>query len=316
MMKKGMKKGKWLLFGVLLFLAAAMGGGQVPGQAQAAEEWPVPTGADENLGDMVWTHLRTDVPEVQASGNYYMRLKAAQYTQGATGKEYTHAYFHIYPTPEGGLSAGLLATRNEVRWFVFAQGSDESQAQIECLRGTTAWEGGLTNQGDDEPEYISRFKGCLGNNLDIVGLNTWHGVRMVRANDGHWDISIEDKNRKPYLVARWQIPGEPSPQAIRGAQTNFMDAASEANLVGAFWQEIPYFKGADGKMRRWPGSDTSRSFAYGEDLNKAYVEAACPGKYILKDQVNALTGFPAAQWYTGKPFALEQGFECSQHPLF
>ncbi|HEX2242184.1 MAG TPA: hypothetical protein VHK27_02785 [Gammaproteobacteria bacterium] len=79
------KKGKWLVFGLLTFLAAVTGSGQ--GQTTEAAAWPAPIGNGNALYMAgISARLPTESASIQTAGNYYTRLKAAQYTQGARGK--------------------------------------------------------------------------------------------------------------------------------------------------------------------------------------------------------------------------------------
>ena len=59
------------------------------------------------------------------------------------------------------MNAGLLVTRNQVRWFVH-NGNDGTE--FESCRGSEAWD------YYDEFNDLNVTIGCLGNNKDIVGL--------------------------------------------------------------------------------------------------------------------------------------------------
>jgi hypothetical protein len=270
---------------------------------EGPKSWPIPTGASGQFHDTVITHLRTDLQRVKTSGNYYTRFKAAQYTEGAEGNEFTHAFFRIVTGSHTDivLNTGLLTTSNEVRWFVFVETVDENM-KVECLRGTMVWDG----KGEEDLPY----SGCLGDNEDIVGLNTWHGVRYVKTPNGYWNIRVEDSNRKSYLVAR--VKSDASEIAF--AHTMFMES-TESNenpsILGGFWHDQPYFFDID-RMRIWPDSVPSNN---PDEVNYASVSDrdSCPRTHAIKDEI---TSDEQGSWYTGVPFGDKKGFVCSAIPLW
>ena len=289
-------------------------------------EWPQPVNEltldDAPFGREIVTNLRTDLEEVKNAGNYYTRFKAAQYTENAEGNEYTSASFvlNFEPCEQGNhwlmcnrINVGLLATSDEVRWFVYSN-PFRGEQHIECLRGTRMWEDEHGNAG------------CLGDAGDIVGLSMWYGVRFVKQGNGEWDIRVEDQNRKSYLVARLQ----PGGSEVAWVETIYQ-LSSPGSGVGGFWHDMPYFLGPteEGtlKMRIWPASDPDGEWW---QLNRAWVnedefsKTFDPGEgdyrpdptfvqHAIKDEVE-----PGAHgsWYTGKKLSNDGDFVCWVTPLF
>lgn len=315
-----MKKSKWATFSFLAVLVPAISSNQAYGTAEAAG-WPRPLGhLDEVVRHYAPTFLRSDLDEMLFSGNYYTRFKAAQYTQGATGNEYTHAslVLNIQPCEQGDfnlmcstINVGLLATRNQVRWFVYSRDFEINQT-IECMRGTRMW-------AEDD---LEGHTGCLGNNQDIVSLNTWHGVRFVKQSNDRWDVQVEDKNRKSYVVAIVRNSGAGELQSIQSTYES-SDGSKYNPLLGGFWHDMPYYR-KDGEMHKWPASDLSdeynglgearsRNTAWAGSTDEFQEEGVpCPKEMAVKDQITPNGG----SWYTGKPLGKKQGFTCYRDPLF
>jgi hypothetical protein len=169
-------------------------------------------------------------------------LRVAPYdaTQGVTGSQYTYSDFNVgflFRESQGysddhceGLppeelekcrddafdnydeypnrliiETGLMTNADgEVYWYVQASpgvgGEGLDRPTVECHRGASAWE---------ENDFRDGI-GCLGNNGDLVSVDTWHEIRVIRQQEQEgpytWSVALADSNGTLHTVAEIHHP--------------------------------------------------------------------------------------------------------------
>lgn len=193
--------------------------------------------------NFVATHLRTDRIEIYNSRDYRMDIKATTLPPtSAWDRSFTTAWLSVYTNPDrpveppGFIQVGLLAQEDGLHWFAFGY------AGIECIRGGVYWE---------EPG-TGRDWGCRGAVNDIVGLNQWHRVELVKYTHlNYWIARVYTASGYPYDVARILNPDN----RVYYTEANFEEGWEELidpELPGKFYLRNPQYY-ANG-WQSWPKS--------------------------------------------------------------
>jgi hypothetical protein len=275
------KRVKWLIFGVLAFLVAAVAA--APVRADHSFGTPDPS-FNPSTRNLVGTQLRDDLREVRRAGNYYIGYRAVRVSEGADQNDYASVSFslnlcrQVVEACEPTI-AGLMTTATNVRWFVYSH-----QFTVECVRGRDEF----WRNEKDQPI------GCIGDGGGIVKLGAWHRIQVSRMNSKYWRVYVyeADSTSRRHLVARVKS----SSREISLAASNVMETGEKVGMQAAFFHRMPHYKRGGWKM--WPKSASSSVDDHA--LNYAAVATqdcwdGTPDQYGILDMISPSGG----EWYTG-----------------
>jgi hypothetical protein len=182
--------------------------------------------------NFVATKLRADLFEIYDAKDYRMDIMATTLPPAsAFDRSFTTAWLSVYTRENrtledpGFVQVGLLAQDDGLHWFAFGY------AGIQCLRGAVYWE--QPGTGTDW--------GCRGAVGDIVGLNQWHRVELVKYTQfNYWIARVYTTGGISYDVARILNPGN-RPYYI---EANFEEGWAEPidpGLTGRFHLRNPQY---------------------------------------------------------------------------
>jgi hypothetical protein len=274
---KGMKKGKWLIFGLMIFLAAIAGSGQIHHFEAARQSWPdlkreiwpepVQPGQRPKIPgyqvNQIIAELRVDTPEVRRSRHWSQALNPGEPIDNHEGRNFTAAWFslNIGSCPHnsgcGFTQAGFLENKDNLNWFVY------SNLPLDCDYGQKMWSG----------------KGCMGTLRDLFGDNVGRyspitgapdiTVHFWRTRQGYWVIQFETWVTEYYpeprsYLRRYDvafIQGHTDDEVTRATSTFehiFKDTSSgyPAQDFAYDFVRPKYLKGSGfaGPMVPWPAS--------------------------------------------------------------
>jgi hypothetical protein len=310
------KRVKWLIFGVLAFLVAAVGSGQIQGVVAYDEnEWPGwgEVGIFENPNYISSVTYPPDT-RVRQKWKRFLGVRA-QFFPVAALPEYDYWLVNSVETriePAfygedvdacldmgkcGRTEAGILVDRLGPRWFVW------SQLPITCLRGQVGW---LDPKTD-------KVRGCIGKPFSLVGANKWNYVILRQAPTSlqSWEAYVNGRQ-----VAKLKVHTGEDSNVIDGAVFLFYPENSSAgfNIRGGFWNKPPDFLEYKGWGTTWTKSPGG--YALPAIDGDSYVDPpSCVGNYRIQDRVVDQNG--EGTWFTGTKGLGDGGPSvCRAEPLY
>lgn len=140
---------------------------------------------------LVIADLRVDLPEIYNARDY--KVMIATTIQPTTGdlRDFTAGWLGVFlgnydGSPFSGQfsQVGIQSSRSGIRWFVYAEPG------VICVRGT---------------QPPNDTKHCYGDYNDLVGLTTWHWMRLQKLpTENVWRAYVYDSSGVGYLVANIQ----------------------------------------------------------------------------------------------------------------
>jgi hypothetical protein len=234
-----------------------------------------------------WLHgqLRSDTAAVYNARRYAMQIKAVEIpTQSLSNDTFTTAWLAVWPegsisNPQGFTQVGLLTNRNGIHWFAY------SHQGATCLRGSQHW----------------GSSGCLGDTNDIVGLNQFHRVELVKnTNENFWRARVYSTSGTSFDVAT--IPS--SSNRIYRADADFEEGYIEPidpQITGRYYLYRPeYYSGATPVTWQLSADSASEQNYVSLDraVNGVHIDPnfICPGVYGVTPNVDINDPW---HWYAG-----------------
>lgn len=222
-----------------------------------------------------WLHsvLRVDTSAVYDAKRYTMQIQATAIPTRGLPDTFTTAWLAVWPegspnAPQGFSQVGLITRPDGLHWFVY------SLKGITCRRGQPHW-GTL---------------GCLGDVNDIVGLNQFHRVELVKnTSENFWRARVYNTSNTYFDVA--EIPS--TSNRIYRADADFEEGYIEPVdplITGNFYLYHPeYYSGSTATA--WPFSANATNqhnhIELQRKVNDTFVEPEfiCPSKYGITPNI-------------------------------
>lgn len=184
--------------------------------------------------------LRVDLPAIYNAKNYQVVLLADGLPTTGNSQNFGTAWLGVFLGSYDGTSGsgkftqvGLLATRNGLQWFVYAEPG------VTCLRGS-----------QPDPNY------CYGDYGDIVGLDQWHRVRLYRGSDGYWYARVYDSTGVNYSNVAKILDTSPRIYLARSDTEEGYYENSDPYILLRYYHWHPQFL-SSGTWTDWPESDST-----------------------------------------------------------
>jgi hypothetical protein len=213
-----------------------------------------------------WVHgtLRRDLPAIHNARKYGMYINATELPTTGSLDSFTTAWLAVWPTgdannPQGFSQVGLITYRNGIRWFAYSLLGIQ-----QCVRGTPHW-GNL---------------GCRGEINDLVGLNQFHRVELIKNNgENFWRARVTNAGGQAFDVA--YIPS--ASNTVYRVDADFEEGYVEPVdplMTGRFYLYDPEYDSGGG-WTDWP-----QSAAFTNQHNEI----------TMKRKVNNIEDFPGSKW--------------------
>lgn len=207
--------------------------------------------------------LRIDLPAIYNAQDYSLFVRAGQLPT-VSSNSFTTPYLALNIRSDlnqtGFFQVGLLAENDGLHWFV--EMFDVTNGGVTCLLGAVNW-------------TISGIaSGCKGPVGQIVELNQWHRVELVKyASNNYWIARVYDKNSISYDVAKIFINASRIYQAFADFEEAYVEA-TDPFIQAQTWLANPQY--VDGQWKDWPLS--SRAIGQHNHI-QSIPQTICPNYY-------------------------------------
>lgn len=249
---------------------------------------PFPAQAQGN--DFEAGYLRTDQSQVYNYTDYRIDLRADTIPSnlGALPEDFTTAWLGVNVTQNeadsGFMQVGLMTRTDGLHWFAFGY------MNVQCLYGVIFTVGGGT--------------GCRGGVNDIVSLNQWHRVELVKySSNNYWIARVYNAaGTQSWDVARFFT----NVNRIYATYPTFEQGYNLINphLDGQFWFRLPQYY--NGGWQNWPYSGPNPN-----QHNYIQAKARNPGGFIKQTHCDGYYGVtPIVSSYNWEWYAGDGGADC------
>jgi hypothetical protein len=234
----------------------------------------------------VIANLRVDLPEIYNARDY--KVMIATGLQPTTGdlRDFATGWFGAFlgnydGSPFSGQfsQVGIESSRSGIRWFVYAEPG------VICIRGT---------------QPPNDTKHCYGDYSDLVGLATWHWMRLQKySTENFWRAYVYDSNGIGYLVAKIQSDSNRIYMARSDTEEGYYES-NDPYIALNFYHWHPQYM-YNSVWRDWPestgGLGDSEIWIAGRDNSGNSVDPTtiCPAHY----GTNPNFAGDERSWYAG-----------------